>query len=56
MEKVVAVNGYDEIKNHNLLVVNEYLEEGWTVKSVTMHHTQNSAYIFVTAIFVLEKL
>ena len=44
-----------ENKNNNLAEGNRYLEQGWMVKSVTMHHTQNSAYAEVTAIFVLEK-
>ena len=51
MEKVVIINGYSRIFCSDADEVNEYLDEGWTVKSVNMAATEDGT----TAIFVLEK-
>ena len=49
MEKVVILHGHDYIYDED--DINEYLEKGWTVKSVSTVATKE----YVTAIFVLEK-
>lgn len=50
-EKVVVVNTNGTIIQRNVREVEELLEQGWTVKSVTMDHCGD----FSTAIFVLQK-
>ena len=49
MEKVVVSSGGSRI--YSLDEVNEYLEQGWTVKSVTTVANKDG----MSAIFVLEK-
>ena len=56
MEKVIVAQGFEELRNYDLKEVNEYLERGWTVKSVTMHHMRHSeGFNAVNAVFVLEN-
>ena len=51
MEKVVMIYDVNGLNQENVSKVNELLEEGWTVKSVT---TESIGH-YVTAIFVLTK-
>ena len=51
MEKVVIVGSIGNLHSYDAKDVNEYLDKGWTVKSI--HTTTNKEYM--TAIFVLEK-
>ena len=55
MEKVIAVDNYDNIDTYSLKEVQQWLDLGWRVKSVTMHNIKNSIGVIVNAIFVLEK-
>ena len=51
MEKVVVCHSSSWLSNYDFEEVNEYLEKGWTVKSVTM--TAGKEYTH--AVFVLER-
>ena len=51
MEKVVIISGYNSIFCDGADEVNEYLDTGWTVKSVNLATSTERT----TAIFVLEK-
>ena len=51
MEKVVIMYGVGNISDYQADEVNEYLDKGWTVKSVNMAATKE----YTTAIFVIEK-
>lgn len=51
MEKMVVVNGLYSLDEIDVEEVNEYLETGWSVKSVTTAVSEEH----LTAIFVLEN-
>ena len=51
MEKVVIIGSVGDISSYKAKEVNEYLDKGWTVK--TIHTVGTNEY--TTAIFVLEK-
>ena len=51
MEKVVIISGHSRIYGKEADEVNEYLDKGWTVKTVNMAATNDGT----TVIFVLEK-
>jgi hypothetical protein len=51
MEKMIVISGRDDISGYQAAEINKYLEDGWTVKSVTMSSTHD----YVTAIVVLER-
>ncbi len=50
-EHVVIINGYKGISNNFSERVNSYLDDGWTVKTVTI----SSEREHTTAIFVLQR-
>lgn len=51
MEQIVVVTGHYPLSNNDMWEVNNYLANGWTVKSVTPQNTKD----YMTVIFVLEK-
>ena len=51
MEKVIVVTGVYPLDSSDMWEVNNELEMGWKVKSVTTQNTKNN----MTVIFVLEK-
>lgn len=51
MEKMIIISGRDDISGYQAAEINKHLEDGWTVKSVTMSSTHD----YVTAIVVLER-
>ena len=54
MEKVIAVYGYDNLSTYDLSDVQQWLDRGWRVKSITMHNIKNCTdSVTVNAIFVL---
>lgn len=51
MEKIVVTNAEKKLWDHDFRNINEYLEDGWTVKSV-VPVTRDE---YITVIVVLEK-
>lgn len=51
MEKMIIISGRDDISGYQAAEINKHLDDGWTVKSVTMSSTHD----YVTAIVVLER-
>lgn len=51
MEKIVVASSSYRLVNGDVKGVNEWLEHGWKVKSVTPAATEG----YVTFVFVLEK-
>ena len=53
MEKVLVCYGYSGLRNDDsdIEAVNKHLEQGWTVKSITMAASKE----YTNVVFVLEK-
>ena len=51
MEKVIACYSTSGLSSYDIKEVIKYLEQGWTVKSVTMTASEE----YTNAVFVLEK-
>ena len=51
MEKTIIISGRCSIDGYKASEINDYLNDGWKVKSVTMSSTEE----YTTAIVVLEK-
>ena len=51
MERIVVATGAYPLSNRDMVEVNNYLSQGWTVKSVTPQNTKDH----MTVIFVLEN-